>query len=288
MKKPLLSSFILLCLSISALTLGKENPVPDQQQDKQPLTKTLVYSEGELTLFSEPFPKSLNPIVSPSAIGIRLFSLLYEPLLRVNETTGKIEGNLADNYLVSGGGTTFEFTLDANARWSDRLPVSAQDISFTLEAIVKYSHYRFYFEGIKVEILSEDTIRFTTHQADSNNLLLLGSFPILPAHVYKGQDFKDIKYDFSISSGPYVIESIRDGVAIILKRKNYWWPKELNKAMINTDVNHMFWVFSPEMITNKCPTCPSYFWPTDPKPEADNPTFPSNYWHPDPQSFDIQ
>ena len=258
MKKPPAITVALLIttslLSMAATSI--ENPVPDQQQDKQQVTEALVYSEGVVKILPLPFPQSFNCFINPSRINCHLFSLLYESMLKINEATQELEPNLASDWSISEDGTMIDFKINNSAYWSDLVPVTAIDILFSLTMIMhpgspnfgkKIDYMRF-----EAEIISENVIRFTTNDVDWRNLPLLGFMHILPAHAFRDIDVMQVQYDFKITSGQYVIETVRKGSALVLKQNDNWWKK----ATDNTQSDRIIWVFSNEPIN--MPYCEPY------------------------------
>ena len=161
----------------------------------------------------------------------RLFNLLFEKLLGINGLTLEFEPNLAGSWSVSADRTTFEFRLDERARWSDGVPVSARDVAWTYAAIMDPKNltgpHKIAFERFHApEVINDRTIRFTAKEVHWKNLLSLGSFHIFPAHVFQGKDFNKINFEFPVVGGAYRVESVREGIALTLKRREDWWQWE--------------------------------------------------------------
>ena len=76
------------------------------------------------------------------------------------------------------------------------------------------------------EVLDEQTIRFKAKEVHWKNLLSLGSFHVLPAHIFKDRDFNKINFEFPVVGGPYKVESLKEGIALTLKRRADWWQRD--------------------------------------------------------------
>ena len=223
-----------LCLLLSILVSliqvagAQEYPGPGWQEQMSPFASPDAYPGGEFSFWSGSFPSSFNYYLDTTVTSSRLFNLLFEKLLTVNGLTLEFEPNLAESWSISADQTTFEFRLDDRARWSDGVPVSARDVAWTYDVIMdpknltgphKISFGRFH----RPEVLDEKTIRFKAREVHWKNLLSLGVFHVLPHHVFKDRDFNKINFEFPVVGGPYKLESMREGIALTLKRREDWW-----------------------------------------------------------------
>ena len=228
----LILSLLPALLPVAAL---EEYPGPGWRERPSPFASPDAYPGGEFKFWSGPFPKSFNYYLDTTVTSSRVFNLLFETLLNNNGLTLEFEPGLAAAWSVSADRMTFEFRLDERARWSDGVPISARDVAWTYAAVMdpknltgphKISFERFH----PPEVIDERTIRFRAREVHWKNLLSLGSFQVLPAHVFEGQDFNKINFEFPVVAGPYALESIREGSALTLKRRDDWWQRELPGA----------------------------------------------------------
>ena len=225
--------FLLLNLwgCLLSVATAQEYPGADWQEQMSPFASPDAYPGGEFSFSSGPYPNSLNYYLNTTVTSSRLFGLMFESLLSNNGLTLEFEPNLAAAWSVSTDRTTFEFRLDERAEWSDGTPVSAYDVAWTFAAIMdpknltgphKISFERFH----DPEIIDEKTIRFKAREVHWKNLLSLGSFHILPAHIFKDRDFNKINFEFPVVGGPYTVEALREGIALTLKRRADWWQRD--------------------------------------------------------------
>lgn len=226
-----------LCLLLSILVGllpvagAQEYPGPDWQDEVSLFADPDAYPGGEFSFWAGPFPKSFNYYLDTTVTNSRLFNLLFEKLLGINGLTLEFEPSLAGSWSVSADRTTFEFRLDERARWSDGVPVSARDVAWTYAAIMDPKNltgpHKIAFERFHApEVINDRTIRFTAKEVHWKNLLSLGSFHIFPAHVFQGKDFNKINFEFPVVGGAYRVESVREGIALTLKRREDWWQWE--------------------------------------------------------------
>ena len=213
------------------VAVAQQFPEADWQEQMLPFASPDAYPGGELSFGSGPYPNSLNYYLNTTVTSNRVFGLIFETLLSVDGLTLEFEPNLAGSWSVSADRTTFEFRLDERAEWSDGTPVSAYDVAWTFAAIMdpknltgphKISFERFH----DPEIIDEKTIRFKAREVHWKNLLSLGSFHILPAHIFKDRDFNKINFEFAVVGGPYKVESLKEGIALTLKRRADWWQRD--------------------------------------------------------------
>ena len=226
-----LYTLLTLWTCLIGMAAGQEYPGPGWKDQVSPLAGSDAYPGGEFSFSSGPFPRSFNYYLDTTVTSSYIFNLVYEKLLGVNGLTLEFEPELAASWSVSADRTTFEFRLDERARWSDGVPVSAHDVAWTYSAVMdpknltgphKIDFERFY----PPEVVDDRTIRFTAREVHWKNLVSLGLFHVLPAHAYRERDFNKINFEFPVVGGPYAVESVREGIALTLKRREDWWQRD--------------------------------------------------------------
>jgi len=158
-------------------------------------------------------PRFINPLLAISDADRDLVSLIYSGLLRA-DGKGSLMNDLAEKYEISEDGTLYTFTLKENLVWSDKKPLTSDDIIFTIQMAknsVLKSNQRANWEGVEVEKIDDRTIRFSLKRpyAPFIENMTLG---ILPKHIWgEIQPEQMILTDFNINpigSGPYQIKSV--------------------------------------------------------------------------------
>ncbi len=212
------------CLSMAA----QEFPKDGWKDAPNPLAGTEAVVGGEISIFAGQYPKSLNYYLDNNSFTAEIFGAMFETLLTMNPLTLAYEPNLAKKWSISDDKQTFTFTLDQRAKWSDGLPITAEDVKWTFDAIMdpknltgvhKVSLERF----DSPTILDTYTIRFTARDVHWVNLSAIGGFHILPKHNLGQRDFNKITFDFPVISGPYAIHTINESLSLTLKRRDDWW-----------------------------------------------------------------
>ena len=127
------------------------------------------------------------------------------------------------------------------------MPVTPEDVIFSLEALRKYSPmYSSYFRHVaKAEKTGEREITFTFDAPGNRELpTIVGEVTVLPKHWWEGNDSDGKKRDISattlekpLGSGPYRIKEFVAGRTVAIERvKDYWGEKlPLNIGTNNFD-----------------------------------------------------
>jgi peptide/nickel transport system substrate-binding protein len=165
-------------------------------------------SEGEVEA-----PRFINPLLALSTTDQDLTALTYAGLMGTGPQ-GTLVPVLAQSYIVSPDGRTYQFTLRPSARFSDGSPVTADDVVFTIKKAqdtALKSPQTANWTGITVTAIDARTVQFTlrTPYAPFIYDTTLG---ILPAHLWR--NVTDQEFPFSplqtkpVGAGPFVPAAI--------------------------------------------------------------------------------
>ena len=128
--------------------------------------------------------------------------------------------------------TWVEFTINPNAFFHDKHPITSEDVVFSYHTLIEKGHPRFQqiLLGVKsVEALSEQIVRFTFKDKHQRaNILRVGELPVLPKHFWQNKDFERSSEIIPLLSGPYQIKDFKMGQQISLERKPDFWANSLN------------------------------------------------------------
>ena len=120
---------------------------------------TVVYKVGILTE-----PDNLNPFIGYVWSSYEIWNLTYEPLVGYHYGTltpakGADATGLATDWSVSPDGKTWTFTIRKGDKWSDGVPLTASDVAFTYNYIIKnnLTNWTTYTQGIKQAVAVNDT-----------------------------------------------------------------------------------------------------------------------------------
>ena len=176
---------------------------------------------------------SLNPFISRgrSAAGIQL---LFESLtIRSADEEHTRYGLLAESIEWPDDRSWVAFTLHPEARWHDRVPVTVDDVVWSLNTLRSEGHpaLRKYYAGIlRAEKAGERKVKFIFEESGNRELpLVAGQLPVLPRHHWLRRDFKAAAIlDVPIGSGPYQIRRIGlDGRWIEYRYDSGYWGRNL-------------------------------------------------------------
>ncbi|WP_435371428.1 extracellular solute-binding protein [Mesorhizobium liriopis] len=123
-----------------------------------------------------------------------------------------------------------EFTLDERAKFSDGQPITPEDVIFTVELLRDKGLPRYGVTARKIakmEKVGERSVRFTFNEPDRELPLILGLMPVLPRHANDPATFGRSTLKPLVGSGPYVLENVRPGDSITLRRNPDYWAKDL-------------------------------------------------------------
>lgn len=203
-------------------------------------------------------PRLINPLLSQSSDADRdLASLIYSGLLKYNGS-GKLVPDLAKSFPeITSDGLSYSVTLRNDAKWHDGIPVTADDVVFTIQ-IAQNQDYgvptsiRAAWKGVEVTSTSENVVifRIKNKYAQFPNNLTLG---ILPKHLW--QDVKPINFGLSelnvkpIGSGPYVFKSfLKNNLGQIASYKLVAWEQYYAGRAHIDELNFKFYGTEDEMI----------------------------------------
>jgi peptide/nickel transport system substrate-binding protein len=117
-----------------------------------------------------------------------IVALVYAGLFarKPNTTSGPVP-DLAESYTWSEDGKRLTLTLRSDVRFHDGLPLTAEDVAFTLNAAKDpawKSGYVNALRGVAVELVDERTVALTLEKPDATLLDVL-TVGILPAHIWQ-------------------------------------------------------------------------------------------------------
>ncbi len=184
---------------------------------------------------------SLNSFI-PKGVAADQLNLIYDSLTYHSPDEPFTEyGLLAEKIEKAADGSYVRFYLNPKARFNDGTPVTAEDVIFTFETLLKNGDpmYRNYYADVdKVVAEGPLRVRFDFKHGGNRELpLILGQLQILPKHWWATRDFSKSNLEPPLGSGPYRITSVAAGRTIRFERVKDWWGKDLpvNRGYYNFD-----------------------------------------------------
>lgn len=233
---------LLLLFLLSVLTSFTDDdfPVKGWKESANPFASPAAEIGGELTVYSGPYPRSLNYLLDTSVLSANVFGNLFDTLLGMNPLTFEFEPGIAVRWSISEDKKTITVHLDPKATWSDGQPITAADVVWTWNAILDPKNltgpHKVDLERFEPpEQLDDRSIRFTAKEAHWKNLLTVAGLNVLPEHAMATQDFNKINFEFPVISGPYRLAELKEGFFSRLERRKDWWQRDFlrNKGIGN-------------------------------------------------------
>lgn len=133
---------------------------------------------------------SLNPFVAIEQDGYNTWDQIYPELVQYDLKTLDFVPDFASEWQESEDGLTWTFHTRPNAKWSDAEPLTADDVAWTINTIIKFkSGPTGAFGGTvsymkSAEATSPTTVVLRYSRPVANALSNMQQIPILPEHVW--------------------------------------------------------------------------------------------------------
>lgn len=185
---------------------------------------------GTFNLWGGPFPKTLNSWLDNWGTTAEINNLMFHALIDLHSVREEPVGDLASQWNRGADGKTFTFTIHPDAQWSDGKPVTAADVQFYYDVIMNPKHLTTIPRSIvdrfeRPEIVDEKTVKIVAKEKHWRAFWDAGGFYAFPKHVWEGQDFNEINFDFPVVNGPYKIREFRRNRFVLLERRGDWWAR---------------------------------------------------------------
>jgi len=176
---------------------------------------TLVYGSGDYT--------RINPAMDEHGeINILIFNGLT-----AHDGDNQVVPALAETWEFDDQTCTYTFHMVEDALWHDGEPVTAEDVKFTIEAIMNpengSENAPNYEDVEEIAVLDAHTVAF---RLSAPNVAFLDymTMAILPKHLLEGEDFQTSAFFRNpVGTGPYKLESWDEGQAITLVKNEAYF-----------------------------------------------------------------
>ncbi|MCX6721401.1 MAG: ABC transporter substrate-binding protein, partial [Candidatus Staskawiczbacteria bacterium] len=155
-------------------------------------------------------PRFINPIYGETNdIDRTLIDLIYSGLMAYDKNEN-IANDLVKSYQISEDGKTYTFILKDNLQWQDGMPLTADDVVYTIKTIQNSDYkspLRANWLNVGVQKISDKSFSFSL-SAPYNSFLETCAVKIIPQHIWKNvlpENFTLSAYNLQpIGSGPYI------------------------------------------------------------------------------------
>lgn len=184
---------------------------------------------------------SFNPFINKGVAEENL-GLIYETLTRhsLDEPFSEY-GLLAERIEKAPDNSWVRFHIHPTARFHDGQPVTAEDVAFSFQTLIRDGapHFKAYYADVAEVIVEAPLrVRFNFRQSGNRELpLIIGQLPVLPKHWWAERDFKAGSLELPLGSGPYRIVRFNAGRSVRYERVKDWWGADLpvNRGFYNFD-----------------------------------------------------
>jgi peptide/nickel transport system substrate-binding protein len=185
---------------------------------------------------------SINPFVIRGNPFQQLRGYVVESLMvRSQDEPFTLYGLIASAVETDDARSFVAFTIDPRARFSDGRPVTVEDVLFSwnlLREKGRPNHRLYYGKVVKAAKIAPNRVRFDFGNGGDRELpLILALLPVLPKHATDPDRFDEPSLRMAPGSGPYVIDEVRAGSIVVLKRNPDYWGRDLpvNRGHFNFD-----------------------------------------------------
>ena len=175
---------------------------------------------------------SLNPlIVKGNATEAVMRFAMQSLMMRSADEPFSLYGLLAQRVEISPDRSLLTYHLAEGACFSDKAPVTADDVAFTFELLKSVGKPLFRSVAAEVRAVRvEDprTVSFDLTGSTNREVpLSLSLWPIFPRHATDAASFVDTTLKPQLGSGPYVVAEVRPGASVVLRRNPNFWAADL-------------------------------------------------------------
>lgn len=163
--------------------------------------------------------ESLDPLLANNKDLINLLSLVYEPLLK-QDNTGNLTSVLAETWSTSDDGVTWTIQLRRDVKWhNSNETLNANDVIYTYNVLKSSGYakspYRAQLDKIAgIEVMDEYTVVVTGVEPGIEVLFSL-EFPVVSRKLFTR----------NTGTGPYIITAADLSQGVVLTANTNWWKR---------------------------------------------------------------
>ena len=222
------------CAAVVLAAIGCQRH-PGQPADPQP-TIAGPRPGGQVVVAVYADVSSLNPYqASGEALESAIIDMQY-PTLMVEQPDYQshppsFSPRLASSWEFSQDNRTLTFHLRENAKWSDGIPVTAEDVRFAFDVqrsrVIDWPDLDIKDFIEDVEVVDPHTVRFHYSRVYPYQLMDANDGPIIPAHAWGSIPLESWhSTDFEpmlISAGPFKLSGHSPEQTLVLDRNPFYW-----------------------------------------------------------------
>ena len=221
--RSLLAAMLLVALAAALVLAPGQAAAADATATPSPAGK-IVLDTGWIEN-----PDSLNPFVGYALTSYYIYWLNYDRLVRYDPETLEPVPGIAESWDVSDDAKTWTFHIRHGVKWQDGEPLTAHDVEFTFDYVIKNEMGAFILYTNHVEeVTATDDYTVVFECSEPRGTLLQMWVPILPEHIWKDISPDDAENRFTndppvIGSGPFqVVKWVKGNYLVMKANKDYW------------------------------------------------------------------
>jgi peptide/nickel transport system substrate-binding protein len=183
--------------------------------------------------------QTIHPFLAEETVSIGIVGMIYENLVGGDIRNGQPAPNaLADSWEVAPDGKTYTFSLNQNAKWHDGVPVTADDVEFSFDALADPATGSTYTGSFNDSVESWRAIDDHTFEVVAKEPLYTFLYDlvafIVPKHIWESVPFADWKNDPGatgadpsrvVGSGPFKFQEWKQGDSVTLVKNDEYYGK---------------------------------------------------------------
>jgi len=184
-------------------------------------------------------PKQMNPYLQSTLTNEGVNQLAFSTLWEINTATGKLFPAMAEKMPepLNKDYTSFKITLRQGMAWSDGVEITADDLAYNLDMLIKNKAgfpYGGVIDGLvkSFKVLDKYTLQLDTKAPQPRLDTYLGvtiygsGLRLVPKHIFEKQA-DPTKFDFypPVTSGPYTVKDVDPNGNWFLWEKRADWAK---------------------------------------------------------------
>jgi peptide/nickel transport system substrate-binding protein len=227
--------FVLVAVAATAVCVSFASCGNREKKDDAKTSTATVTSEptpgGVVFRHLESDCRTLNWVLYSTTSENYVLRYLYDRLLDYDRS-GEIVPVLARGYEISKDHRRIRVALRDSLRWHDGMPITAEDVRFTVEAIrdplVSAVNKKGWFSALdRVEVVDSLTVDFVWKEPYVTSIHALTELAPIPEHIYGAGDFNSQPANRApVGSGPFKFEEWRTGQMIsVIRNDDYNGPQ---------------------------------------------------------------
>jgi peptide/nickel transport system substrate-binding protein len=170
---------------------------------------TIAFSMASISYYEEAMPSTLNPLFARSMVDYRSHELIFDRLYHRSPITNELVSRVIESDEILQDGSMLRVTLKKGVRWHDNKKLSADDLCFTINALLNpktpSTLAQPYRESIKSCVTENKQTALITFTKVYPNPRERVSVPILPESAFGGNTAVSPDHPFAsqpIGTGP--------------------------------------------------------------------------------------